>query len=53
MSYFAGQTTVCKTLGCNDHAAGDRPTYLQLFASKSGSDWTKGFTALGDLFPCV
>ena len=48
---FAGQTTVCKTNTCNDHAAGDRPTYLQLFASKNGSDWSAGFTALGDLFP--
>lgn len=48
---FAGQTTVCKTTACNSHADGDRPTYLQLFASKSGSDWSKGFNALGDLFP--
>ena len=48
---FAGQTTVCKTNTCNNHAAGDRPTYLQLFASKNGSDWSAGFDALGDLFP--
>ena len=38
---FAGQTTVCETSTCNDHAAGDRPTYLQLFASKNGSDWSQ------------
>ena len=48
---FAGQTTVCKTNTCNDHAAGDRPTYLQLWQSKNGSDWAAGFEALGDLFP--
>jgi hypothetical protein len=48
---FAGQTTVCKTVGCNNHAAGDRPTYLQLWQSKNGSDWKAGFEALGDLFP--
>lgn len=48
---FAGQTTVCVTPSCNDNAAGDRPTYLQLFASKAGDDWTQGFAALGDLFP--
>ena len=48
---FAGQTTVCVTNGCNDHAAGDRPTYLQLWASKNGSHFEQGFEALGDLFP--
>jgi hypothetical protein len=48
---FAGQTTVCVTEGCDDHAAGDRPTYLQLWASKAGADWTHGFTSLGELFP--
>jgi len=47
---FAGQTTVCVTNGCDNHSAGDRPTYLQLFASRNGSDWTAGFDALGDLF---
>jgi hypothetical protein len=48
---FAGQTTVCVTPACNTHAAGDRPTYLQLFASRNGSDWSQGFDAIGDLFP--
>lgn len=43
---FAGQTTVCRTLGCNHHAEGDRPTYLQLFASKNGSDWAQ---VVGDM----
>jgi sucrose-6-phosphate hydrolase SacC (GH32 family) len=48
---FAGQTTVCKTPACKTRAAGDRAEYLQLFESKAGSDWTKGFRALGNLFP--
>lgn len=48
---FAGQTTVCVTVGCNNHSAGDRPTYLQLWASKAGANWSKGFDALGELFP--
>ena len=48
---FAGQTTVCVTVGCNNHTAGDRPTYLQLWASSAGADWTQGFDALGELFP--
>lgn len=48
---FAGQTTVCVTVGCNNHTAGDRPTYLQLWASRAGADWTQGFDALGELFP--
>ena len=47
---FAGQTTVCVTVGCNNHT-GDRPTYLQLWASRAGVDWTQGFDALGELFP--
>ena len=25
--------------------------YLQLYASKAGSDWSKGFDFIGDLFP--
>lgn len=39
------------TVGCNNHSAGDRPTYLQLWASRAGSDWLQGFEALGELFP--
>ena len=48
---FAGQTTWCQTKGCNSNKDGDQPEYLQLWRSKAGSDWSKGFDALGSLFP--
>ena len=48
---FAGQTTVCATPGCT--STSDTPEYLQLWASKNGSDWSQGFRSLGNLFPSL
>ena len=47
---FAGQTTVCPSGDKSCRQPGDKPEYLQLWASKAGTDWSKGFTALGDFF---
>jgi hypothetical protein len=46
---FAGQTTVCRTSTCNDHAAGDRPTYLQLWQSRNG-EWASRASRPAALF---
>ena len=48
---FGGQTTVCPSGDPSCTQPGDKPEYLQLWASKGGADWTQGFTALGDFFP--
>ena len=48
---FAGQTTVCTSGSKDCRERGDKPEYLQLWASLAGADWSKGFESLGDFFP--
>ena len=50
---FAGQATYCAPPYAPPKHPCSRPEYLQLWGSKSGSDWTKGFVSLGDLVASI